>query len=388
MGHKKLPTFAEVTKRVEETCGWPYVYAVFAGEALGPAMRAKPNDHVECPFPSHGGENDFRFTNNWDVPGDKWAGKAICTCEPRLMDAYVILHKLGLFGSKLDALNAVAALVGLSDTEGAPKAQPVPIMPVRAPRRAVQNWTPALSKRRQGLYSQLWKEAYRLDHPEARIGRVYLLNRGIDLSNVLVNIRYHPAVFYGKKDGGKEKIFFPALLFDVSLPNGERGGLHRIFLDEFGFKAPVEDAKKLMPYIAESGYTGCAARVVTVDDCPVLNVAEGPENSLVAYLCTGETAWCAIDTSRLKSLKVPKFFRKVRIWADNDTKHAGAIAVSKLVNRLVAEGFEVEVMMPNGKPGEDWNDIFISSRAMSVSLAKRLPYMRMFAESIGSKIAA
>lgn len=387
MGHRNLYrglTFDQVRDHVDSTHGWRYVFEALAGEALGPAMRAKRSDHVDCPFPSHGGKGDFRLNPGWDQPG-RSSGWGICTCAPRGLDGFDILYRLGLYSTTGEALKAVAALTGLSDSDSAPKARPIR-QPIRQQAKGPDpEWTPGKSAGRAKLYDQWWSEGLRLDHPEAEIGRIYLRNRGIDLKGVLPNVRFHPRM---RVITGGQVSYWPALLFDISQPNGKRAGLHRVFLSDAGKKAPFPKPKRFTPFIPQEGYQGCAARVVTVDDCTTLNIAEGPENTLVAYLCTAETSWCTLDSTRLKQLKVPAFFKKVRIWADNDAKGAGAQAASALCNRLLAQGFEVEIMMPWAEPGVDWNDLFVSTNASVVSLSQRLTLMRRYAEPEGLAIAA
>lgn len=377
-------TFADVKTHVDDTCGWRYVFERLAGDILAPAMQAKRNIHVDCPMPSHGGKDDFRFMDGWDQPGYR-AGKSICSCQPKGIDGFNLLHELGLYSSLRDALFAVADASGFTEEALAPKANPQPRNARPVSKGPDPNWTESKAKGRAKLYARIWNEAVRIDHPAAFIGRQYLKSRGLDLPGVLPNVRFHPNMQVRTQEGVSH---WPALLFDISQPNGVRAGLHRIFLNYDGSKAPFPNPKRYTPFIPEKGYEGCAARVITVDDCTTLNVSEGPENTLVAYHSTGETSWCVLDSTRLKSVRVPSFFKKVRIWADNDADGAGAIAACTLANRLLAEGFEVEVMMPNAEPGVDWNDLF-ASKAVSVwSLPKRLNFLRYYADPKGLAIAA
>lgn len=381
----KMLSFSSVKHHVETTCGWRYVFEQLAGDALMPAMQAKPNDHVNCPLPSHGGAEDFRFMIGWDQPGHR-AGKAICTCQPKGIDGFSLLRELGL-GTNKDVLTAVATASGyLADSSGrVPKVQPRPVQPVA--KGPDPSWTRAKAAGRAKLYARLWGEAFRLDHPDAEVGRRYLENRGIDLKGILPHVRFHPSMQLRTREGVSN---WPCLLFEISQPNGQRAGLHRVFLDYEGNKAPVVKPKRYTPFIPEMGYTGCAARVITVDDCETLNISEGPEKTLVAYLCTGETAWCTLDTTRMKELIVPTYFKKVRIWADNDREkvdpktgqisgRAGQKAAFALAERLVKEGFIVEVMVPNREPGVDWNDLY--DRVIKLmSFKKRLPLARWMSE--------
>lgn len=377
-------SFADVKTHVDDTCGWRYVFDQLAGDSLAPAMQAKPNVHVDCPLPSHGGKNDFRLMTGWDHPGHR-AGKSICSCQPKGLDGFNLLHQLGLYGSLKDTLYAVAAASGYLGDVSAPKPRPQPLKPKKASKGPDPDWNENKAKGRARIYAKLWGEAYRLDNPAAELGRRYLKSRGLDLPGVLPNIRFHPNMQVRTQEGVS---YWPCLLFDISQPNGQRAGLHRIYLDLDGKKAPFPNPKRYTPFVPEKGYEGCAARVVTVDDCTTLNVSEGPENTLVAYHCTAETSWCVLDTSRMKSLKVPAFFKKVRIWADNDANGAGAIAAVALANRLLLEGFEVEVLMPQDEPGVDWNDLFVQKLVSIFSLPKRLPYVRWMADPKGLKIAA
>lgn len=378
-------SFANVRHHVETTCGWRYVFEQLAGDALTPAMQAKPNVHVQCPLPSHGGAEDFRFMVGWDQPGQR-AGKAICTCQKRGIDGFNLLKELGL-GTIKDVLNAVAATSGYLADSSAKFRRVQPRKPVPAAKGPDPSWTQAKASGRAKLYARLWSEALRLDHPDAEIGRRYLEKRGIDLKGILPHVRFHPSMQIRTQEGVS---YWPCLLFDISQPNGQRAGLHRVFLDHEGNKAPVIKPKRYTPFIPEQGYAGCAARVVTVDDCETLNISEGPENTLVAYLCTGETVWCTLDTTRMKELIVPTFYKKVRIWADNDaekvdrftgevTGQAGQKAAYALADRLVKEGFTVEILIPP-EPGVDWNDLYLRTIKL-FSFQKRLPLARWMSET-------
>lgn len=385
-GKRKPLLFSDVEHHVQTTCGWRHVFEQLAGDALSLAMQAPPNMHVDCPLPSHGGEDDFRLMVGWDQPGYR-AGKAICTCHPKGLDGFNILKELGL-GTFKDVLEAVARVSGyLSDSSG--KLSVVQVRkPAPRPKAPATSWTQVKADFRKELYRKLWSEAYRLDRPEAVNGLAYLENRGINLKGVLTSIRYHPCMQVKTKTGLQE---WPALICRIASPNGQGAGLHRIFLNHDGTKAPIPNPKRFTPFIPKTGYAGCAARIVTVDDCDVLNVSEGPENTLVAYLCTAQTAWCTLDSTRMKELQVPRVFKTVRIWADNDkevvnrstgevTGQVGQKAAFELADRLVKEGFDVEIMIPP-ESGVDWNDLFVSQGIRHLPFQERLPYARMLAET-------
>ena len=62
------------------------------------------------------------------------------------------------------------------------------------------------------------------------------------------------------------------------------------------------------------------------------------------------------------------------------TGQAGQKAAFELADRLVKEGFEVEIMIPP-ESGVDWNDLFVSQGIRHLPFQERLPYARSLAET-------
>lgn len=404
---KRFPTFNEVFEAVSRSANWQFVFDNLA-PSLGPAINAVQRSsgtpgHVKCPFPEHGGENDFRFNKDWRV-----TGSAICSCcQERGVGPFDILHRAGYFSSPVEARNAVAKLIGMLDDyqQNYQKPDFSAAERARAQRQAEiddQN-APEKVEKRRWYQAKLCREAFRPDHPKAAPLRKYFEKRGIplrDLSNL--SMWLHPAMTYKAKD----QVFgpFPCILIEMSLPNGERCTLHRIYITEEGDKAPIflsdepgkapiQKVKYALPQIVAGTMNGSALRMVTVPGCTTLNIAEGPETAYAAHLATGETAWAGYSSTVLTHVVIPRYFKKVRIWADKDRSQAGAIATAKLVNRLVAEGFEVEVMMPRGLipvgyKGIDWLDIIVQTQVLTLPQSQRLVVLRSLAEPEGLLAAA
>lgn len=402
---KHYPSFKEVYDSVSQAANWQFVFDNLA-PSLGPAIVAAQKSsgtpgHVKCPFPDHGGENDFRFNEDWRV-----TGRGICSCcQERGVGPFDILYRAGYFSSTNEAKNAVAQLVGLlEDYEPSyrkPDFSASEFARAEREKKIQSQNAPEQVERRRRFQTRLCYQAFRPDHPKAEPLRKYFDKRGIPLRNLKnLPMWLHPGLVY--KEKGQEFGPFPCILIEVSLPNGERCTLHRIYITEEGEKAPIflsegmsviQKVKRILPQIVAGTLNGAAIRLATVPGCTTLNLAEGPETAYAAHLATGETAWAGYSSTVMANVEIPRYFKRVRIWADLDRSHAGSFATVKLMNRLLAQGFEVEVMMPRGPipegyKGIDWLDIIVQTQVLTLPQSQRMVLLRSLAEPMAMQAAA
>jgi len=162
------------------------------------------------------------------------------------------------------------------------------------------------------------------------------------------NILYHHNLPYW--NNGRET-FHPAMLGIVRDSDEEVVTLHRTYLTQDGYKATVENPKKIMS-IPTGSCTGAAIRLYPPNN--ELIIAEGIETALSLYVALGIPAWAAISAHGLETVFVPASVQHVIIGADNDANKRGQQAAYILKRRLLKEGRSVQVMIPE-QPG-DWND--------------------------------
>lgn len=171
------------------------------------------------------------------------------------------------------------------------------------------------------------------------------LNSRIDIDVIPGDLRFHPALSHS--DGGRH----PAMLALMRYPNGEAASIHRTYLTEDGRKAAVSEVKKFMagkPLPTASIRLGTAGLSV--------GIAEGIETALAASRWFMEPVWAASNATLLEAWVPPAGVRRVLIAGDNDKSFTGQASAFVLARRLVRDGFEVEVRIPEHQ-GADWADI-------------------------------
>lgn len=350
---------------------WDDILNHFAGEAYGDAL-AKIGKHVTCPFCGEANKSGFRLKQGF---ADN--GRSYCSCKSR-SGMQLLTELQGLFADRTEANREVATYLGwrsMKSTDGVTPADvpkytgPTPTER-EAERIANLNKPEKVQKRIDSLRSH-WLETMALSHPAAHIARHYLRSRGLLLPKWMDTplVRFHAGLPYYDEDA-KFVGTFPAIVFLVKAAGLDHPqAVHKIYLTSNGEKVSTLNsewtAKKSSPYVVKEHVKGIGIPLYTKKGCTTLNVAEGQETAWAVALITGETTFSAIDAGKLENVVPGREIKKVRIWADKDRSMAGQNAAVKLANRLLGEGYEVEIMLPNyeipeGMKGIDWLDIWAS----------------------------
>ena len=323
--------------------------------ALAPeldAALAKPGRHVSCPV--HGGRDGFRLFQDVDT-----SGGGICNTCGASPDGFSLLQWLKGW-SFPQALVAVDAALGGVATVSAGAAAGKPAMPSTAtramPRKAAFGDGQMLRR-----LEDTWAQSRHWQDAQSRPLRDYLARRGLEpgILEGLDAIRFHTGLPYLDEDGHYVDTF-PAMLAWVSGADGKLATLHRTYLTHEGWKAPVENPKKLMPVSAGHPvlggaiHLGCAGTVV--------DLAEGIETALAVRQATRMPVWSAVSAALLAGFDPPPGTLAVRIWCDLDRKGVGVEAANKLAMRLAGKGIQAELMVPpwamlRGGKGIDWLDV-------------------------------
>lgn len=360
-------TFADVLRAISNGPGHVAVLAHFAGDIFGDALRVhatRRTAHVDCPFPhkhgKSGGKLDFRLKPEFDRDGS-----AICSCgRYRIFD---LLVECGRFSTRTAAMLAVADHLGLTSVSREEKERQNQEWAKRRAewqaRREAANTPEEMEKRARSL-QKLWSAAVPISAEQAAPARAYFAKRGVPHVADATAIRFVPSCAYRDDDG--KILYFPAIVSAVVTEAGKPISLHRIYITREGDKAPVQKNKRLMPALVDGGMPGCFIPVNTVKESAVLNVCEGVETARAVAKLTTDNTWSCVSAPMLKTVKVPRArFEVVRIWADKDEKGAGQDAARALANRLLQEGFAVELMLPKdpipeGKKSLDWEDVYVA----------------------------
>lgn len=281
--------------------------------ALGVSADHLVNKGGPCPM--CGGKDRFRFDDK-DGRGTFYCNQ----CGPG--DGFKLLMEVRGWSFR-EAAAEVERVAGLAPVEVAPTGP-----------------DPEEVRRRM---AGLWKCAQPLGHVDAC--RAWWMRRAgeVPTSGDLRGVEelFHP----------ESKRRFPGQLALVRGPDGEVVNLHRTWLTNAGAKAPVGEARMVMPLELPPG---SAIQLFPVTDR--IGIAEGIETAYAATLLTGIPCWAAMTATNMARW-VPPADVAVTIFGDNDDSFTGFAAAGALAKRLRSQGRAVDVQIPGGH-GQDWADVW------------------------------
>ena len=312
------------------------------------------------PCPGCGGKDRFRFD---DKDGD---GTFICSqggADPVSGDGLDLLQHV--FGWNVhEAAQAVAPYIGFESGTvryAVDYAAPIGGLPERLTE------DDGAQKRRQKLRA-IWQGAFPLDGRDP--ASCYLLSRGIRRADDWPTaLRCHPALPYWVSHPQPRCLgSFPALIARIQDIQGRGVSLQRIYLGNDGQKLVLADpqtgemlpAKKAMSPIDPGALSGAAVHLDEPEGGRIM-LAEGVETALAAGSLSKWPVWACISAHGLQRVQLPPAIVQVVIAADRDASGTGQRAAEILANRLVKEGREVRILLPE-QDGRDWADV-----AMEVS---------------------
>ncbi|KZN20789.1 MULTISPECIES: DUF7146 domain-containing protein [Pseudomonas] len=396
---KRKPLVEEIDDLVSAAGGW----LVVIGRMTHTFDKALSNvgKNVDCPFPDRhktsGGKNGFRFSEK-----GKYEGRAICTC----------LQKGGISPTDLllmDGLGGGAFVPAMREIKRAlsPNStyKPSARQAVKPVVRSAETLTESQVKWRKKKLTQIAQGLVTLDHPSAHPAREYFRKRGIPLSSMPTDVRFHPALeYYEEQDvpgQTKRKLVligkFAAIVSAFRGANGRVVNFHKVYITEAGEKlGGVSKVKKIDSPLP--GFIGSSIAVKIVPGCRTLHVTEGVEKAWAIHLVTGESAVAAYSCGALKSLFIDRSkYDRVVIWSDHDLPRPeqgrdvgdGQYFAWELYKKLAVEGFAVGFMMPvlvipEGKSkGLDWEDVIVRNHILHVPHNNKLAYLRPLAVKEG-----
>jgi hypothetical protein len=355
--------------------GWIYVFSQLTTALDEAIANIGSTVHVDCPFPdqhnSSGGRNKFRLFETFDTTGN-----AICTCNcQRARVGFNLLLDLNVAPNFSSLLGKLKKLLHDENVDKVNYLRPLALSKTLTGYNSPRNiqW-------RKDCLNSVAKELLPFDSPHAFPARMYFEKRGIPLMETTRAIGFHKNLDYTfyDRDKNKHTLQFPALVFKLNHPSGKPATLHRIYTSIEGFKAPTPEGrpvKKLMGSPIKGDLPGAAIRLYD-KPAATLNITEGSEVGMAVRSIYDESIWAACSSSLLKSVEVPKErFNHVRIWADLDPLSsdgkiggAGIKAAIVLEEKLLSQGFTVEILLPNcvleadAEKGVDWEDVIVEHK--------------------------
>lgn len=336
-------------------------------EALAPGLSPaidKLGRHVACPV--HGGEDGFRLFKDADETGG-----GICnTCGSFKQGLSLLMwYNEWSFPQAIEAVGLYLRLTP-EDNESLATVKPRPQKPREESEEERKKRAAKDARLRESL-KRVWNESLSLTDVSSEPVRLYLARRGLSLRYALASpvLRYHPAMPYFEE--GKKIGTYPCMLALAHDAEGVPVTLHRTFLTEEGYKAPVPCAKKLMPYPSDRKVTGGGIPLLGISrgnmgGKTAIGVTEGIETALAVIEATkGElSVWPLISDRLLEAFVPPEHIDTLCIYGDQDRNQAGRAAAANLKQRLMEEAdIEVRGFLPQEKDlledekGVDWLDI-------------------------------
>jgi hypothetical protein len=355
MSTSNLSNIDKLVVKARAAGRWDQI-ALALAPSIAPAIERPGKAHIDCP--RHGGKGDFRVFK--DFLG---TGGGICTCG-------VWPDGISLIG----AINGWSFQKSLSEIAGllfhGQQPDPLPIARPMQQRRVSAQEDAAIIQRLHAL----WGSAFSVRNPRAAPFWLYLRNRGLNWPAGIRDIRFHPAIGY--YENGENLGFFPGFLSRVVTPDGTSVSIHRTYLTEAGYKAPVEKPKKLCSHASKRPLHGSAIRLFQAGE--VLGVAEGIETALAVKELFSVPCWSTLSAELMKHFDPPLGVRRVIVFADRNrpTQYHplghGQEAAKTLVEKLWAKGLQAEIKLPPDEAapsskGIDWLDVLVSVKAKRIA---------------------
>lgn len=183
----------------------------------------------------------------------------------------------------------------------------------------------------------------------------YLKSRGLEKAIPMLNndIRSIPNLYYNKTT------HLPAMVSVVRNEDNKIAFLHKVYLDDKGNKATIDDPKQVTYHTRADAYQRPFLAQVnnpTKNNSKVEHVAEGIETALAVVLITKnrDRVVSSINSHGMTMFEPKANTKQVHIWADHDK--AGIEAAQKLQAKLLSTGkVKVQVVMPR-QQGHDFLD--------------------------------
>lgn len=181
----------------------------------------------------------------------------------------------------------------------------------------------------------------------------YLHGRGLDVPPTLRETRltyWHAGESLGEYD---------VMVGRVDGPDGAPQTYHLTYLAG-GKKAPVPSPRKAMTPVKT--IMGGAIRLYP--EAPEMGVAEGIETAIAASMLFRMPVWAAVNAGSLSEFQPPAVCEHLTVFGDSDKSYTGQWAAYSLARRIVRNGKECAVLLPESG---DWNDVLNRQQAKAAA---------------------
>ncbi len=338
--------FRQVTDAA--TGRWDMILGALAANQIGDAIE-RPGRKMDCPFPGHGGKNDFRLFRNY---ADNGAG--VCSCR-KIRNGFELLQALNGWDIKTAMDQVAGVLWGEYDVAQQPA------------RPAAPKHNHARNAKLKKSIDAVWSETIALSDPVALVATAYFNRRGIywrSISDLDDCLRFHPALAFYERDDETDKITYqgdwPAIVAAIIDPDGHMVTLHRIYLDQASLYTGKAKAKKLMPFPDTRTLDGAAIRLGEADND--LGTTEGIETALAAREATGLSVWACYCDHVMGQFEPPSQVTRLFQFGDRDPKSRAGEKACMTGEQRLSRQMTVYSLIP-GNPDDkcDWNDVLMSS---------------------------
>ena len=330
---------------------WHAIFTAFVSSYDHKLFEKAGRKHGPCPL--CGGTDRFQFFKDAQTSGG--SNCRHCGAKP---DGFDLVAK----ANDWTFIQTVREVSSLLTGDEVSTAKPIDWKKLRAEERKRDERQIQKDKFLKQLLNTVWSETFPADSPEAAPLRRYLSNRGLTVQRYPATIRFHPGLDSVNEDGEFEGTF-PAMVAMVVDRDGVPVTLHRTYITDQGRKAPVQSAKKLMPYPSDRKASGGAIHLSGTGR--VLNIAEGIETAFAVQEMVGGSIWATVNASMMRNLQVGEPVEAVWAWGDLDRSGDGQKSCRDLVDRLRTEGKQATAVLPNvsipeGAKSVDWLDMFLN----------------------------
>ncbi|GAD91267.1 hypothetical protein VHA01S_080_00070 [Vibrio halioticoli NBRC 102217] len=340
---------------------WFEIFTTLA-PSLNDAIKRCPK-HGPCPV--NGGKDGFRLFKDSNTTGG-----GISNADGAKPNGFELLMWLWDCDF-ITTLKAVSEFLGMNNSQRQDYTPKAPVRSANYSKTQATSTDKHLGKCRAYL-RKVWSSTIDLTSPKAKLARIYLNSRSLDLKQLNLHglsktIRFHPSLelYHDNVKIGS----YPALVTMVRYEDGNPACLHRTYLDKTGHKLKL--SRKGEAVASKKLTTSCEDRMLSggsiqlgIPQSNYLHITEGIETALSVMQVKHEPVWPCISSTLLAKFNPPKDINHIFIWADKDRekngKRAGYDSAVELLERMAEQGVECTIMYPSSELGNrksvDWND--------------------------------
>ncbi len=306
--------------------------------------------------PVHGGKSGEAFTLFKDA---EMTGGGVCNSCGTQSNGFSLLMWIHDWDFR-ECLERVADCLNIDSSSNAPvqsirkKYSPPPLT-----KKEIEG-----SKKLAAKRDQIINECVPIIHWSAKAAHRYFARRGLDDLKLLgKEVKFHKGLKSWRRCKETNKFIdegvFPCIVSIIRSNKGEVMNVHRTYITEDGFKAPIHSPRKLGSAIATHQISGGGIQINPASD--VMAVAEGLETTLAVKTAYPDmTVHCTINATLMKNWLPPVGVKKVFIFADLDKSNTGEVAAQTLYDKLSAKGIECYICLPEDEghlTNVDWADV-------------------------------